>query len=165
MTSVQLAQASNAAVYATMVTLAIAMVFFAVLSFVGFMELGLPFWEVGASGSPLSSAEFGVPRPDGAPQGREGHGVGSGFIVGDGLILTNAHVASPASQGEPDMEPDALGIAITESEDKPPVASYIAKVLAVDGYLDLRREPLQRRILLDAFRALETLWADRKSVV
>ena len=30
MTSVQLAQASNAAVYATMVTLAIAMVFFAV---------------------------------------------------------------------------------------------------------------------------------------
>jgi hypothetical protein len=30
-----------------------------------------------------------------------------------------------------------LGIAITESEDKPPVASYLAKVLAVDGYLDL----------------------------
>ena len=63
---------------------------------------------------------------------------GSGTILNSsGLILTNAHVASPASQGEPDMEPDALGIAITESEDKPPVASYMAKVLAVDGYLDL----------------------------
>jgi len=63
---------------------------------------------------------------------------GSGTILNStGLILTNAHVASPASQGEPDMEPDALGIAITESEDKPPVASYIARVLAVDGYLDL----------------------------
>ncbi len=63
---------------------------------------------------------------------------GSGTILtSSGLILTNAHVASPASQGEPDMEPDALGIAITESEDKPPVASYIARVLAVDGYLDL----------------------------
>ena len=63
---------------------------------------------------------------------------GSGTILtSSGMILTNAHVASPASQGEPDMEPDALGIAITESEDKPPVASYLAKVLAVDGYLDL----------------------------
>ncbi len=41
---------------------------------------------------------FGVPRPDGAPQGREGHGVGSGFIVGDGLILTNAHVVDGASE-------------------------------------------------------------------
>lgn len=27
-------------------------------------ELGLPFWEVGAAGSPLSTAEFGIPRPD-----------------------------------------------------------------------------------------------------
>ncbi len=66
------------------------------------------------------------------------HYTGSGTILtSSGMILTNAHVASPATQGEPDMEPDALGIAITESEDKPPVASYLAKVLAVDGYLDL----------------------------
>lgn len=27
-------------------------------------QLGLPFWEVGATGSLLTSAEFGVPRPD-----------------------------------------------------------------------------------------------------
>ena len=63
---------------------------------------------------------------------------GSGTILtSSGLILTNAHVASPASQGEPDMEPDALGIAIVESEDKPPVPSYLAEVRAVDGFLDL----------------------------
>jgi len=63
---------------------------------------------------------------------------GSGTILSpSGMILTNAHVASPASQGSPDMEPDALGIAIVESEDKPPVPSYIAEVRAVDGFLDL----------------------------
>ena len=64
--------------------------------------------------------------------------IGSGTIISpDGLILTNAHVASPASQGDVEFEPDALGILLVEREDKPPVPSYLAEVLAVDGFLDL----------------------------
>jgi len=63
---------------------------------------------------------------------------GSGTIISaNGMILTNAHVASPTSQGDPENEPDRLVIALIESEDKPPVPAYIATVEAVDGYLDL----------------------------
>ena len=64
--------------------------------------------------------------------------VGSGSIISsDGLILTNAHVASPAAQGSPQDEPDALVIGILQAEDQPPVYSYRAVVRAVDGYMDL----------------------------
>lgn len=65
------------------------------------------------------------------------HG-GSGTILSpSGMILTNAHVASPASMGDFDIEPDILIVAVVVSEDKPAVPSYQAKVMAVDGYMDL----------------------------
>lgn len=64
-------------------------------------------------------------------------GIGSGTVLStDGLILTNAHVARPSAGGF-GQDPDVLIIALNESESSPPVPTYIAEVLAVDGFLDL----------------------------
>jgi serine protease Do len=64
--------------------------------------------------------------------------VGSGSIISStGLILTNAHVADPAAVGEAGMTPDGLAIGIVQSEDAPPVYSYLAEVRAIDGFMDL----------------------------
>jgi S1-C subfamily serine protease len=64
-------------------------------------------------------------------------GAGSGTLISaNGLILTNAHIASPASRGE-SGEPDRLTIAIMQSEDQPPVLLYVARLVAVDGTLDM----------------------------
>jgi S1-C subfamily serine protease len=62
---------------------------------------------------------------------------GSGtLLTRSGLILTNAHVAAPTARGEA-QAPDALAVALTQSEDHPPVLSYLAEVKAADGYLDI----------------------------
>jgi serine protease Do len=70
---------------------------------------------------------------------------GSGTIISaDGLILTNSHVAAPdapglaVQYGDPSFEPvGKLVVRMTLAEDQPPVPTYQASVVAVDGYLDV----------------------------
>jgi len=68
---------------------------------------------------------FGMPGPDGAPQGDAPilHGTGSGFIVSkDGYILTNAHVVAEA---------DEVTVRLTDRREFP------AKVIGSDARTDV----------------------------
>ena len=60
-------------------------------------------------------------------------GTGSGTIIDpSGLVLTNAHVATPS-----DIELTDLQIAVTAASDQPAEPTYTAEVVAADTVLDL----------------------------
>jgi S1-C subfamily serine protease len=63
---------------------------------------------------------------------------GSGTLVHpQGVILTNCHVANPRAMGIPAPPADALGVAVVERSDQPPVLSYVADIVAQVPKLDL----------------------------
>jgi S1-C subfamily serine protease len=63
---------------------------------------------------------------------------GSGTLVHpQGVILTNCHVANPRAMGIPAPPADALGVAVVERSDQPPVLTYVADIVAQVPKLDL----------------------------
>ncbi|HKD96174.1 MAG TPA: trypsin-like peptidase domain-containing protein [Micromonosporaceae bacterium] len=107
--------------------------------------------STGASGlttAELHHAETATVRLlQGTPDNYTGWGSGT-VISADGLILTNAHVAAPDSPGFAvasaapgatlkGKNPDFLTVEFTTSDASAAVAKYRARVVAVDGYLDM----------------------------
>lgn len=77
-----------------------------------------------------------------------GDRLGSGTVISsDGLILTNAHVVAPNALGQgllygtigPDLPPapDRIIVSIANDRSHTVEPTYVAAVVAVDGYLDL----------------------------
>ena len=79
-----------------------------------------------------------------------GNSAGSGTVIDkeNGLILTNAHLAAPAAVGSnirdgygyysPAVKnPTEIQVYLSEGIGKPAQPRFTAKVVAVDGYLDL----------------------------
>lgn len=100
-----------------------------------------------AADKPAAAAKVDLFK--GTVQIRSRTGSGSGTIIDNklGLILTNAHVAAPAAVGQnlsqltpydPAVHnPTELEVWVSDGGDDPAAPAYLAKVAAVDGYLDL----------------------------
>jgi putative serine protease PepD len=101
----------------------------------------------GGSQAILARAESATVRLlMGSPEDFGGWGSGT-IITPTGLVLTNGHVAEPQAPGEAvaagvpqsqlDPDPPYLTVELTKGQSTPAVATYRAKPVAVDGYLDL----------------------------